>query len=56
MIKLLLISIVAATVFVPARAASDPRPLRGLGRAIRGMLIFHALYLVGLLFIYPRLQ
>jgi len=55
MSKLLLASIVLATLLVPVMSASDPNPVRGLRRALTGTLMADALYLLALLVIYPRL-
>jgi hypothetical protein len=55
MSKLILNSIVIAILLGPTLAAADPRPLRGLRRAVLGTLVADALYLVALLVIYPRL-
>ena len=55
MSKLVLASIVLATLLVPVMSAADPIPLRGLRRALVRMLLADALYLLALLIIYPRL-
>jgi lipopolysaccharide export LptBFGC system permease protein LptF len=56
MAKLLLMSVLFATTIVPILAARDPRPKRGLTRAVRGILIFNVFYLLGVIFIYPRIS
>jgi hypothetical protein len=53
--KLLLVSIVIATVAVPLRAARNPSAIVGLRRMVAALLAFEVLYLAALLFIYPRL-
>jgi hypothetical protein len=56
MAKLLLMSVLFATTIWPILAARDPRPKRGLTRAVRGILIFNVFYLLGVIFIYPRIS
>jgi hypothetical protein len=53
--KLILVSILIATVVVPLRAAKSPSALLGLRRVVLMMLAFEVLYLAALLFVYPRL-
>jgi len=48
-------SILAATVAIPIRAARDPDARRGLSRAVLQMALFSAVYLLGCAFIYYRL-
>lgn len=55
MAKLILISILFATVAVPMRAASDSSPTRGLRRAVGLLVCFNLLYLILVVFVYPRL-
>jgi len=55
MAKLLLISIVFASIAIPAMAARDPSPRRGLYRALLGTLAFDFLYLIAARFVLPRL-
>jgi hypothetical protein len=54
--KLLLNSILVATIAIPAMCARDRNPRRGLRRAIFYTAAFDLAYLVGVLFIYPRLH
>lgn len=54
MSKLILISVLLATIALPAVAARDTNPRRGLRRTIKYMAIFYAFYLFGLLFLYGR--
>jgi hypothetical protein len=54
--KLILISIILVDVLVPIWAARDPSPLRGLKKALFYMCICNAIYLVLVMFVYPRLD
>lgn len=53
--KLLLISVILAAVLVPARAARDPNPRRGLKRALWAMVVINVMYVAGLFYVLPRL-
>lgn len=53
--KLLLLSILLATVALPMMAARAPRPVRGFMKMIVWVLAFDFLYLIGVLYVYPRL-
>lgn len=53
--KLLLISILLATMVLPMRAARDPSPARGFRKTVVWMSGVAAFYMIGLLYIYPRL-
>ncbi len=53
--KLLLNSILIATLAIPMRAAGDPSPVRGVRRAVLGVVAFNAFYLVAILYVLPRL-
>lgn len=53
--KLLLISVLLATVALPMRAARHPSPVRGLRRALAWVAASYAAYLVGILYVLPRL-
>lgn len=53
--KLLLMSVLFATVAIPIRAASDANARRGLRKAIVYMALFDVMYLLALRVIYPRL-
>jgi len=50
---LILMSIVIASVVIPALASRDSDPRRGLRRAVIVFTIFAALYLAYLLFVHP---
>jgi hypothetical protein len=53
--KALLISIVVATLVLPMWAARERGARRGLKKALASMLVFMLLYLVGIMFVFPRL-
>lgn len=55
MAKLLLISIVIMTIAIPMRASRDPSPTRGLRRAVLWFAGFNLLYLIGIIYVLPRL-
>jgi hypothetical protein len=52
--KLILVSIIFATVAIPVVAARDPHPVRGLKKALLYAFLFNVAYLLGVLLIYPR--
>jgi hypothetical protein len=55
MTKLLLLSILVATIALPARAATQSKnPKLGLKKALVHVAIFNAFYLFALLFLYGR--
>jgi hypothetical protein len=54
MSKLILISVIFATIAIPARAARDASPRRGLKRAITQTLFFHAFYAFALIYLWGR--
>lgn len=56
MIRLLLLSMVVATVALPALAARDRRPGRGVRRAVRLMFAFDVAWALALAFLYPLLS
>lgn len=53
--KLILLSIVAVTIVVPAVAATEPDPRRALRKALAWTVIGIFAYLISVIFIYPRL-
>jgi len=53
--KLLLVSILFATMALPMRAARDPSPVRGLRKALVWTAGFGVLYMLAILYLYPRL-
>jgi hypothetical protein len=54
--KLILISILIATVALPMRAARDPSPTRGLRRAVLWIVAFNVCYLIAIVYILPRVS
>jgi hypothetical protein len=56
MSKALLMSILVATIALPANLAKDPQPLRAFKRTLFWMAVFEVLYVLGLVFVYPRLM
>lgn len=50
-----LLTIVIASIAIPARAALDPDPRRGLRHAAYAMFMATALYVVAVLYVLPRL-
>ncbi len=55
MSKLVLLSIVIATIVLPARAAREASPRAGLRRLVIWMLLFEAFYVFALMFLFGRL-
>jgi len=55
MAKLVLLSIVAVTIVLPAIAASERNPRLALQKALAWTLVGIFAYLVAVVFIYPRL-
>jgi hypothetical protein len=53
--KFVLLSILLATVIIPMRAATDRSPKRGLRRTIMWMAAFNVAYLIGIIYVLPRL-
>jgi hypothetical protein len=54
--KLLLISILLANMSLPMLAARDPSPRRGLRRTIVSLVLFNVFYLIGIVYILPRIS
>jgi hypothetical protein len=54
--KLILLSLLFATLVLPGRASKDPIPQRGLQRALRQMAVFYVVYWLALLLIINRLN
>jgi hypothetical protein len=54
MSKLILVSLLLATIALPAVAARDANPRRGLRRTLVYMVLFYAFYLFGLTFLWGR--
>jgi len=55
MAKLLLLSIIFATVALPARAARMKNPRLGLRKTLISLALFNLFYVFGLIFLYGRL-
>ena len=53
--KLILVSILFASVAVPIWAAHERSARRGLQKALFAMLVFELAYVVAVVFVYPRL-
>jgi hypothetical protein len=53
--KLVLLSIVAVTIIVPAVAAAEPNPRRALRKALAWTVLGILAYVISVIFIYPRL-
>jgi hypothetical protein len=53
--KLLLMSVLLATAIIPAAAARDELPRRGLRRAILAYLAFNLVYAVLVILVYPKI-
>jgi hypothetical protein len=53
--KFILISILFADVLIPLWAARDANAIRGLKKALFYMCIFNAMYLLLVMFLYPRM-
>jgi hypothetical protein len=55
MSKFILISIIFVDILIPIWAARDPSAIRGLKKALFYMGVFNAIYLLLVMFVYPRL-
>jgi hypothetical protein len=53
--KLILVSILFAGVAIPVSATSERSAVRGLRKALFAMLMFDVVYVLAVLFLYPRL-
>ena len=53
--KVVLMSVLVASVALPMRAARDRSAIRGFRKLVLWMAAFDVLYLIGALYIYPRL-
>ena len=54
--KLLLVSILIATVAIPVQMSREKTRAEGVRRTVKWMIGFCVLYLLGLLYLYPRLE
>ena len=53
--KFLLLSVLLATALIPMFTSRDPGARRGLERTIVSMAVFDFVYLLALIFVYPRI-
>ncbi len=53
--KLLLMSVLLASILIPVFGAREAQPRRGLERTIVRLLIFNFVYLLAVVFVYPRI-
>ena len=53
--KLILVSILFANVAIPLWAARERNARRGLKKALFAMFVFDVVYMLAVMFIYPRL-
>jgi hypothetical protein len=51
--KLILMSVLFATIAIPVWGARDQKPRAGLKRSVIRMLVFNLVYLLLLLYVYP---
>ena len=56
MVKVLLLSLIVAHVVIPAYFAGGKNPRLSFKRMVTAMFVFNLFYLLGLLYIYPRLD
>ena len=56
MAKLLLLSVIIATIAVPVLTAHEANAMRGLKKAVLLTLFYNLFYLFAVRYIYPRLQ
>ena len=56
MAKLLQLSVLLSIIAIPALAARDPNPAKGLKKALVQSLYFNLFYLFILMFVYGRLS
>jgi hypothetical protein len=54
--KLILMSVIYATAILPLIAARNPSPRRGLRKAVVWLLAFNVIYVLAVMFVYPRFQ
>ena len=54
MAKLILISILIATIAIPMRAAAIQKPKRAFRKLLLWSLVFNFTYMILLLYVYPR--
>jgi hypothetical protein len=54
--KLVLLSVLFATIIIPMQVSKEKNPVLGLKKAIVYMFFFNIVYMMLLLFVFPRLQ
>ena len=54
--KIILISILLATIAIPTRMANEPNPRLALKKALLYSVLFNVVYWLLLLLVYPRLD
>ena len=54
--KLLLVSILVATIAIPVQMSSNKNRTEGLKRTVKWMIGFCVFYLFALMYLYPRLE
>lgn len=54
--KLLLLSGLLVSIWLPIRAAQDSNPRRGLRRTVQYILVYNIFYAFAVLYIYPRIS
>jgi hypothetical protein len=52
---LMLLSVILASIGLPARGAMAKNPKQGLKKTLVNMMVFNAIYLFGLMYLYARL-
>ena len=53
--KLVLLSVIIASIVIPVRASRSPDPRAGLKRTLKGIMLFNVVYLFLLLYVWHRL-
>lgn len=56
MAKLLLVSILIAAIAIPMALSRDPSATRGLRRTVIAIATFNAIYLLAVVYLFPRLM
>ena len=54
--KILLVSILVATVAIPVQMSREKSRVEGVKRTVKWMVGFCVVYLIGLIYLYPRLE
>ena len=53
--KALLMSVLLANAIIPLWSATHPSPQRGLRRMVFAMILFNMFYVIGIIYVLPRL-